>query len=260
MTRQGEPTDVLVVHASRNGGTASIAAVLAEELRSRGLAVDVTRAEDMYRARGGLEAYGTVVLGSAIYLRRWRPAAVRFLRRHGPALRHRHIWLFQSGPCGPDATQQIERGMPVPGAVERLRDVLGAEPVVTFGGVLDPKTATGFVGRRLARSELAGDYRDIPRIRAWAATIAEAALRAAGHEPAALPSEAPASGRPPTVPAAHPPGAPAAPPGAAGQPDPVPATPGQAAPIPAAPTEAAESTQPAALPSGRPAAVPSDPR
>jgi menaquinone-dependent protoporphyrinogen oxidase len=117
------------------------------------------------------------VLGSALYTRRWRPDAVRFLKRHAGALRGREVWLFQSGPCGPDAEDPDQ---PEPANVARLRAAIDAEPPVTFGGVLDPATARGFLARRMARGELAGDFRDTDRIRRWAARIARGA---AGTEP-----------------------------------------------------------------------------
>ncbi len=161
----GATADVLVAYASKMGGTAGIAATVAEELRARGAAVDVLPAVDVT----SVEGYRTVVLGSALYMRRWRPDAVRFLRRHARALRGRDVWLFQSGPCGPDAAHPDQ---PEPAAVARLRRALDAEPPITFGGVLDPATAQGFLARRMARGELAGDFRDDERIRGWAARVA----------------------------------------------------------------------------------------
>lgn len=157
--------DVLVAYASKMGGTAGIATTVAEELRAHGVAVDVSPAADV----AAVEGYRTVVLGSALYARRWRPDAVRFLKRHARALRGRDVWLFQSGPCGPDAA---EPDQPEPSNVARLRAVIDARPPVTFGGVLDPATARGFLARRMARGELAGDFRDPERIRRWAAGIA----------------------------------------------------------------------------------------
>ncbi|MBN9101050.1 MULTISPECIES: flavodoxin domain-containing protein [unclassified Pseudonocardia] len=158
---------VLVAYASKMGGTAGIAATVAEELRARGVSADVMSAADVH----DVEGYGTVVLGSALYIRRWRPDAVRFLKRHARALRDRDVWLFQSGPCGQDA---VDPDQPEPANVARLRRSIDARPPVTFGGVLDPATARGFLARRMASGELAGDFRDPERIRRWAAGIGAA--------------------------------------------------------------------------------------
>ncbi|MFR9802425.1 flavodoxin domain-containing protein [Pseudonocardia sp. RS010] len=164
--------DVLVVHASRHGGTAGIAVVVADELRAQGLTVDVATAADASADDVSLAGYRAVVLGSALYAGRWRRDAVRFLRRHAVMLRGRQVWLFQSGPCGPGAGRRAEAGEPEPTVVRRLREDVDAAPTVTFGGVLDPATARGFPARRMARGELGGDYRDDDRVREWARTVA----------------------------------------------------------------------------------------
>ncbi|GAA4677787.1 flavodoxin domain-containing protein [Pseudonocardia yuanmonensis] len=171
--------DVLVVHASKAGGTAGIATVVADELRAQGLRVDVATATDAAADDVTLAGYRAVVLGSALYAGRWRHDAVRFLRRHAVMLRGRRVWLFQSGPCGPDAAHQAEQGAAEPISVRRLREDIDADPPVTFGGVLDPATAHG-LARWMARGDLAGDHRDPERIRAWARTIAQS-LQPVGH-------------------------------------------------------------------------------
>jgi menaquinone-dependent protoporphyrinogen oxidase len=159
--------DVLVAFASKMGGTAGIAEMIAEELRAHGLRVDVMPTADV-DAIGG---YRAVVLGSGLYMRRWRAEAVRFLRRHQGELRGTRVWLFQSGPCGPAAA---EPAAPEPGAVRRLRSRADIEAPETFGGRLDPASARGWLARRMASGELAGDFRDPLRIRRWAAGIAAA--------------------------------------------------------------------------------------
>jgi menaquinone-dependent protoporphyrinogen oxidase len=156
---------VLVAYATKMGGTAGIADMIADELRLRGLSAVARPASDV----GDISGYEIVVLGSALYMRRWRSDAVRFLRRHRRTLRERTLLLFQSGPCGRDAA---EPDQPEPANVRRLREALDADAPVTFGGRLDPVHAVGFIARRMAVGELAGDYRDEESIRRWAADIA----------------------------------------------------------------------------------------
>jgi len=157
---------VLVAYASKMGATAEIAEAIGNELRSRSHDVDVREVADVTT----VAPYDAVVVGSAIYLRRWRPAAVAFLRHHRDELRQRQVWLFHSGPVGPDKDED----QLMPANVRRLAHSIGATPPVTFGGRLDPAKATGFLARRLARSPLAGDARDWPKIHAWAADISAA--------------------------------------------------------------------------------------
>ncbi|WP_328324552.1 flavodoxin domain-containing protein [Kribbella sp. NBC_00382] len=155
---------VLVTYASKMGATAGIAEAIGTVLRERGHLADVRDVTGV----DSITEYDAVVLGSAIYIRRWRPDAVHFLRRYADELGDRHVWLFHSGPVGPDREQAQE----MPANIHRLARRIGAAPATTFSGAILPATAKGFLARRLAGSSLAGDSRDWPRITAWAETIA----------------------------------------------------------------------------------------
>lgn len=157
---------VLVAYASKMGATQEIAEAIGAELRARGHQVDVTEVTSV----GSIAPYDAVVLGSAIYIRRWRPEAVRFLRHNADQLAGRQVWLFHSGPVGPDKDQAQD----MPPAVRRLADEIGAAPAVTFAGRLERDTAKGFLARRLATGDMAGDSRDWDKIRTWAAQISAA--------------------------------------------------------------------------------------
>ncbi|GAA3523570.1 flavodoxin domain-containing protein [Amycolatopsis ultiminotia] len=157
-------TAVLVASAGKHGGTRGIAEVIAEELRACGLTVDVRDAAEVDDVR----EYAAVVVGSALYYWRWRPEAVRLLERHTEALRSRPVWLFHSGPCGPDV---LPPRVSLPARVALLAAAIDAERTATFGGRLDPATARGFAARILAGGRRAGDFRDWHRIRAWARDI-----------------------------------------------------------------------------------------
>ena len=157
---------VLVAYASKMGATAGIAEAVGAELREHGHDVDVLDVRQVQT----IEPYDAVVLGSAIYIRRWRREAVQFLRKNVNELRTRQVWLFHSGPVGPDKDQD----QTMPPAVRRLARDIGATPAVTFAGRLEPATAKGFLARRLATGNLSGDSRDWAKIRAWAADLSTA--------------------------------------------------------------------------------------
>ncbi|MFI7065239.1 flavodoxin domain-containing protein [Kribbella sp. NPDC050124] len=154
---------VLVAYATKMGATASIAGAIGEELRRAGHQVDVLDVADVK----AVSEYDAVIVGSAIYLRRWRPEAVTFLRKHADQLSTRQVWLFHSGPVGPDK----DEAQTMPRKVARLADRIGAEPAVTFAGRLDPDSAKGFLARRLATGDLAVDSRDWKKITDWAHQI-----------------------------------------------------------------------------------------
>ena len=154
----------LVAYGSLMGSTAEIAEAVADVLRGAGLTVDLAAAADAPPPQG----YDGVVIGSAVYVGRWRPEVRRYLRRHRRALAERPVWLFQSGPCGGEETRR-ERPSP---RIRRLAAAIGAADPTVFGGNLDPARAVGRMSRWVSQSDLAGDYRDFDAIRAWAGDIA----------------------------------------------------------------------------------------
>ena len=157
---------VLVPYATKKGSTAGIAEAIGEELRGMGLEADVRPVNEVR----DVGPYGAVVLGSAIYLGKWRKEALRFGERHAGELRGRPVWLFDSGPL--NASPDEGKNEPVEAAAELAR-AIGARERVTFGGRLMPEDAGMFM-RRLMDSGKAGsygDFRNFDRIRGWAREI-----------------------------------------------------------------------------------------
>lgn len=154
---------VLVAYASRMGSTAEIAERIGDQLREAGYAVTVAPCTDAPPA----SEFVAVVVGSAIYVRRWLPSAVRYLRRQVRRGGARPTYLFQSGPCGKPAESVVH----VQRAVRRLATRLGADAPVSFPGRLDPTLAKDPVSRWVATGSMAGDYRDWDAIANWTARI-----------------------------------------------------------------------------------------
>jgi len=162
---------VLVAYASRMGGTAGIAEAIGQTLRRCGHDVDVTDAAKIDH----LAEYSAVVVGSAVYFGRWRPEAIAVLRLLAESNHPPQVWLFQSGPVGPD--RDVEQ--PVPRAVARLARVLGSESPKTFAGRLERHTARGPLAHLMARSTMSGDSRDWAAIKQWTRGIHDT-LQSAG--------------------------------------------------------------------------------
>ncbi len=163
---------VLVAYASKHGSTAGLAEAVAKALEARGLDVDLMEAG---RVRS-VEPYRGVVIGSAVYMARWRPEAKRLLRRHGRALAERDLWLFSSGPVGEQPADlddpKAERWLRPP-KVKALGEALGAHDHVVFGGSVAEDG--GFMRRKMAQGtppELR-DLRDWDEVRAWAGRVAD---------------------------------------------------------------------------------------
>jgi menaquinone-dependent protoporphyrinogen oxidase len=160
---------VLVAHASKRGSTAEIAEAIAGCLREHGHEVDCLPVDDV----PSLADYEAVVIGSAVYMKRWRGDARRFLRKHADELARMPLWVFSSGPVG-DPAKDDPNWMESKG-LARTADRLGARDRAVFGGRVpdDPK---GPLERSMAEGipPQFKDRRDFDAIRAWAAQIAQA--------------------------------------------------------------------------------------
>lgn len=169
---------MLVAYESRNGATAEIAEAIAGELRRHGLQVDCARAGDV---RGALDGYDGVVLGSAVYMRRWRRGARAFLRRHAAELERLPFWVFSSGMVG---EAEPDPAWLEPAAIVARIERLGAREHVVFGGRV-PEHPRNPIEKAMVRDTPAevADLRDWDAIRGWAAQIAGAVTgrREAAH-------------------------------------------------------------------------------
>jgi menaquinone-dependent protoporphyrinogen oxidase len=161
-------TNVLVAYASKHGSTAEIAHKIAETLSRSGLTVDCVKAG----AVDGVQGYDAVVVGSAVYIKRWRGDARRFLRRHGDDLSCRPLWVFSSGPVGDPKNDPNSSWLEPPKIID-LVVRLGAREHVVFGGRM-PTKPRGPAQRAMV-TNCPCEYRDRrnwDEIEAWAAKIA----------------------------------------------------------------------------------------
>ena len=160
---------VLVAFASKHGATEEIAERVAEELRRCGIDVDLRPADAVREVEG----YEAIVLGSAVYMGRWRPEARELLRRAARTLAERDLWLFSSGPVGKAAADPAKATPPgVAKVVARLR----ARDHMVFGGRV-PDEPQGPVARAVVRkfpADQSRDSRDWEVIGRWARGIAAA--------------------------------------------------------------------------------------
>ena len=159
---------VLVTFGSVRGGTEGIADEIAKVLRASGLDVDCVAAHSVR----DLDHYDAVVIGGALYARRWARSARRFVIRHQRALRALPVWMFSSGPLDDSASRG---GLPAVPSVAALSSRIGARGHRTFGGRL-ASDARGFIAHAMAKQR-AGDWRDWWHIDDWARHLGVAILK-----------------------------------------------------------------------------------
>ena len=181
-------TKVLVVYASRHGGTQGIAERIGGVLRSSGLDASVAAAAEA-RDVGTAEAY---VIGSGVYIGSWLKEATEFLERNQATLATRPVWLFSSGPL-PGSTKSTGAEDPLaealgpiegPGSggrrkIAELSAAIQPRDHRVFQGAYDPNDPPRSMQERLVRMMPAsknilpaGDFRDWEAIEAWAREIA----------------------------------------------------------------------------------------
>lgn len=156
---------ILIVHASKMGGTAGLAEMIGQALTEHGLEVTVRPAGD----RPAVDGFDAVIVAGAIYNKRWHADARKFVRRNVAALRERPVWLAASGPLDDSAR---DGALPPVPHITQCAAAVGARATVTFGGRLAPD-APGFLARSMAKTK-AGDWRNPEQIARFAAQIATA--------------------------------------------------------------------------------------
>ena len=161
---------VLVAYATKYGATAEIAEKIGQVLDKAGVRTEVLPADRV----GDLSPYTAVVLGSAVYMGRWRKAASAFLKDNEEALAEKLTWLFSSGPTGEGKTEELMEGWHFPKALQPIADSIQPRDIAIFHGALDANKLS-FVGKWMLKKVKAplGDFRDWDAITSWAMAIAD---------------------------------------------------------------------------------------
>jgi menaquinone-dependent protoporphyrinogen oxidase len=162
-------SNVLVAYASKYGATKEIAEKIGLVLKDSGFAVDVLPVDNV----ASIDAYKTVVLGSAVYIGGWRKAAARFLKANEKALAGKMVWLFSSGPTGRGDPVELVKGWRFPQSLQPVADRIKPVEIALFHGAVDTRNL-GFFGRLAIKNVKApvGDFRDWNAITIWAGAIA----------------------------------------------------------------------------------------
>jgi menaquinone-dependent protoporphyrinogen oxidase len=161
---------VLVTYATKHGSTAEIAEKIGEIMRQEGLSVDVLPAEKAQT----LEPYTAVILGSAVYVGKWRDEAADFLKENEAALAARDVWLFSSGPTGEGDPVALMDDWVLPPELKPVAERVAPREITVFHGDIDP-SELGLLEKMAIKAVKAptGDFRDWEAISEWATAVAE---------------------------------------------------------------------------------------
>ena len=162
---------ILVAYATKYGATQEIAEKIGEILLQAGFLSDVVPVD---RVRD-LTPYKAVILGSAVYIGKWRKEAVQFLKKNEKGLSQRPVWLFSSGPTGEGDPVEIMKGWHFPAELQPLVDQIKPRDIAVFHGSLNAESMSS-LDKWVVKNVKApvGDFRDWDAITAWAASIASA--------------------------------------------------------------------------------------
>jgi len=160
---------VLVAYATKYGSTAEIAERIGQVLRKEGLGIDIM---DVDRANN-IAPYKAIVLGSAVYMGRWRKEAAKFLKANEKVLTERPVWLFSSGPTGQGDAIELMHGWSIPKSLKATVERIQPKDITVFHGALE-LDKLNFFERWIIKKVKApvGDFRDWNAITSWAAAIA----------------------------------------------------------------------------------------
>jgi menaquinone-dependent protoporphyrinogen oxidase len=162
--------NVLVGYATAHGSTREIAERVGERLRRHGLDADVRGLTQT----GDPERYDAYVLGSAVHGRHWLPEALAFLEAHAPELAAKPVRIFSVGmPAALRRPLHLLAGLEASAVSAEFADRVSYRDHPVFSGVVrgDHLPPVGRLALRVF-TRGAGDYRDWPRIDAWADGIA----------------------------------------------------------------------------------------
>ena len=162
--------NILITYASRYGSTAEIAERIGAVISRNGLNARVAEVREVY----DLKEYTAVVIGSAVYVGRWRKDAIRFMKVHEKDLSEKDVWIFSTGPTGTGDPVKLLEGWKMPKALEPVVSRIRPKDITVFHGAVDPEKLSGLHRFMVKKVEApVGDFRDWEAIEAWAGIISD---------------------------------------------------------------------------------------
>ena len=161
------PARILVAYASRAGATAEAAEAIGQVLRDRGAEVDLRSVKDVH----GVSGYDALVLGSAVWVGKPLPEAIRFAATRKDGLADLPIAYFVL--CDTLREDTAENRARARGYLDPLVAVKAPVSLGLFAGARNFSKLHPFL-RWLLKNVMRlaeGDWRDWDQIRVWAADL-----------------------------------------------------------------------------------------
>lgn len=157
---------VLVAYASRGGSTREVAEAIGEVLGDAGAEVDVR----LVKGVADVSLCRAVVLGSADYMGKWMPDAVRSVETHREALSQMPVAYFTV--CLTMKEDAEEHCRTVEAYLDPVREQVRSVDVGLFTGRLD-RSRLPFLYRLIIKvmGQPEGDFRNWEAMRAWARNL-----------------------------------------------------------------------------------------
>ncbi len=157
---------ILIAYASKCGSTGEVAEAIGKTLCEQGASVDVKPAKDVI----SLDGYSRVIIGSAVRMGQWLPAATNFVKAQQAALEKVPTAIFSvhTGNIGDDeASHQARVAYTVP-----VRQLITPQAEAFFAGKME-LAKLSFLDRMIIKAMKGQDedLRDWDAIRAWTETV-----------------------------------------------------------------------------------------
>lgn len=159
---------ILVTYDSKYGATAEIADRISTQIKQTEFDVDVLSVKKI----DDIEAYNSIIIGSAVYIGQWRKAIKTFIKTEEKALSEKNVWFFSSGPTGEGEPTELTKGWKYPESLQPFFDKIKPVDIALFHGEVK-LSRLNFIERFMAKKVESpiGDYRDWDAIEKWASTI-----------------------------------------------------------------------------------------
>lgn len=157
----------LIAYASKCGSTGEVAEAIANVFCVQGVDVDVRLAKEIT----SLDGYNRVIIGSAIRMGGWLPAAINFVKAQQAALAQLPTMIFSvhTGNVGDDEVSREGRAA----YTASVHQLITPQAEAFFAGTME-LAKLSFLDRMIIKAMKGQDedLRDWDAIRAWAETLA----------------------------------------------------------------------------------------